>query len=690
MNVISSRYSTNQDIVTTTISEFDAALLVQQGDFDRGTKAWRRYFPTDFGKWDPEALKTLQEEYRQPIQIDIASPRVDTLAGSLISDLPDPTWVPVVGQKSIVTESIAQTYYSDRDLYNYDMVFLLVIRDGLVHCGDVAISEDYKFHTPRIKLERIMHGFLVWDPYWLTDDDRDAETVFRVGFMNPVKLVNKYHFKSDELEAAIKEYKRDKSGYPSDIEEKQKSKSYGKVGDEFMVIEKHYLERIRTTRIIGRREGQEELVPFPINKDRAYIEMFADVNGIDWTTVFTDTYEDRVSYVTTVCRELPTVCIQEAKKGKVQVNGLPFHHFTARRWAGKNMGVIESIADVEDTIMKRESLMTEIISKAGGGSTLVNESLFPDPKKRQAWVKNKNKPGHSEFVNLDGVKNILQHMVPQQASGDVGAQIERMYKEVLPLVSRVSEALTSMSDSTDSGILFERKFQTNMIANTLMNRNIRQFLNNVWESYFYQWQITNAGYEQEITFRDGQTKLILNQKRGSMTFNDVSSVPRCRVVTAENTKSQTYQMRWRSIWAEMLNAINPNVGNGIALPYWAMALRNFFDTVETKEEDREKIKVVNDMVDMLSRLKMITDATTMQTSIQGNTMQSAQIGLQMQQMMQQLQAVQPKPAPVSHVQQQPQQQVVFPEESNQLPINPPTEGVSEGLSTQPELSEMVR
>ena len=171
-----------------------------------------------------------------------------------------------------------------------------------------------------------------------------------------------------------------------------------------------------------------------------------------------------------------------------------------------------------------------------------------------------------------------------------------------------------------------------------------------------------------------------------MIYNDVSSVPRCRVVTAENTKSQTYQMRWRSIWAEMLTSIDPNVGNGIALPYWSIALKNFFDTVEIKEEDQESVKVFNDMIMMISRLKMVSEATATQTQIQGNTFQSAQIGLQMQQIMQAMQATQQQITPTSHALPRPQQEVNYPAEGES--INPQPE-VSPQLSTQPGLSEMV-
>jgi len=410
-----------------TIQEFDRAVEVQRDDFDRGAKAWRRYFPINYGKWDPAALKVLQEEYRHPVQFDIASPKVDTLAGSLVADLPDPTWVPVQGEKSIASEAIAEMYYTERDLYNYDDAFLKVFRDGLVHCGDLAIVEDYKYHTPHIKLSRIIHGFLVWDPYWLTDDDRDAEVCYHIAYMTADKLARKYSHRTDEILREAREYRKDKTNYPMDPSEVQKNRSMGRVGDEFQVIEKHYVEHIKTTRLMGRQEGKQQWIPFPIQKEQAYLMRFAEMNNIDWTTVIEDTYEDRISYVTTVCRELQNAEIQHQAKNKVQVNGLPFHHFTTRRHNGKNLGFMESLEGIEDTINKRESLVTEGISKANGGSILVNDALFPDPRKREAWAKNKNKPGHAEFAPLDDVQNIMQHLVPTTQSGAISEQISRMY-----------------------------------------------------------------------------------------------------------------------------------------------------------------------------------------------------------------------------------------------------------------------
>jgi len=664
--IITKKNTYDADVARTVINEFDMAYEAQRRDFDRGARAWRRYFPDEYGKWDPEALRVLQEEFRHPVQFDVAGPKVDTLAGSLIADLPDPSWVPVAGQKSMLTDSVAETYYSCKDLYNYDDVMLKVFRDGLVHAGDLEIYEDYKYHTPEIAMGRVLYGFLVWEPYWMSDDDRDPEVCYRVAYMNAAKLLRKYKTSTEEILREMHRYKQDMSNYTTNIAEQQKKLMWGRVGDEFQVIEKHFIEHVKTIRLLGRQEGQQQWIPFPVNKDRAYLEAFAEMNQIDWTTVEEDTYDDKIHYVSTVVREFQNSVLQDSVKSKVQVNGLPFHHFAVFRHDGKNMGLVETMESIEDTINKRESLVTELISKANGGSSLVNENLFPDPKGRQQWIKNKNKPGHAEFVPLDNVKVVMQHMAGNADISGAANQLQRMYQQVLPIISRVSDALSSVSSPNESGILFERRFQTNMIANTLMNKNMRQFINNVSESFFYQWQITYADHEKDLLFRDGKTTITLNKNVGNDVYNDVRSIPRCRVIISENTKSQTYQMRFRSIWSEMLQSINPQV----APAHYMLALKNFFDTIETNDQDKAQSKVINEMMMMIARLELVSRATGFQTASQNNTLQGLQIDTQIQQIMSQMQQQQPQAAPQSHMVQSPQIQYPEQGQENQTGVSP--------------------
>lgn len=677
MNLISERFSTPRDTANIVISEFDRAWGAKRASFERGFKAWRRYFPINYGKWSPEAIQVMQEEMRHPVQFDITGPKVDTLAGSLVADLPDPTWVPVAGQPSVLTESIAEKYYIDKDLYNYDDVFLKVFRDGLVHSGDLAIVEDFDYcGKPHIKFERVLYGFLLWDPYWCTDDDRDAEEVYRISYFSPDRLMKKYSFASEELKAEYRAMLIAGKQYETDSFTQKQSQVYSKVGDEFQVIEKHYLEDINKKRLIGRSYGSEEFIPFPIVDEmgqrdgEVYLRHFAEINNIDWTTVNTSTYRDRIHYVTTVCRQLRGAEIQIETKSNIQVGGLPFYHFTVMRAGGEDMGIPESMEGVEDTINKRESLATELISKANGGSMLVNKNLFDSKSQYDNWSKKKNKPGHSEPVDLDGVKKSFEHIAQNQYPSSIESQISRMYDKVLPIVSRVSDALSSVSDSATSGILFERQFQTNMIANTLMNRNMRQFINNVAEGYFNQFQITYADIQHNVKFRDGRN-VTLNKSNGNRVTNDVRSIPRCRVVIAENKKSQTYQMRWRSIWAEMLTSIR-----GMEAQYpgqAALILKNFMETIDMKDEDKGELQTLNEMTMMIARLNMVSQLTGYQTSAQNNTLMSAQIEAQMQQVMQMLNSqLQPQYQVQQHTAQEPvSTRIQYPEQGgnmNQSPI----------------------
>jgi len=666
------RSSAKQNAITV-VNEFDQAYRVQQNDFDRMYRAWRRYFPVRYGKWEAAALKEMTDNYRQPVQFDIVSGKIETLAGSMINDLPDPSWVPVHGQSGIMTDAIAETYFTDKSLYHYDNTFLDVFLDGLVHSGDMAIFEDYRFHTPRVAFERVMPGYLVWDPYWLTDDDRDAEVCFRVSWMNAERIKRVYDFKTDEIEAAIERFDKDQSNYPYQAAELQKrNRIHSMVGDEYEVIEKHYLKHIKTTRLIGRKRGESTWIPFPIDKERAYYERFAEINDIDWTTVVEDTYEDRIHYVTTVCRELDDIEIVTGEKSKIQVNGLPFYHFSASRHDGENMGLVERMADVEDTINKRESLVTELLSKANGGSTLVDEDLFHTPEQRQDWVKNKNKPGHAEFVDLKSSKTPFIHMAANQYPSAVIDQINRMFDRYLPLISRVSDAMSQVTESKDTGILFDRKYQANLVANTVMVRRQIQFIQNLAEGYFYQWQLTYKDYEQQVIFRDQKTKLTLNKHENGLVLNAVDQVERCRVVISQNKKSPTFMTRWRGIWAEVL----PTIDKQLAPSLYIMALGNFIKTLELTEEDKAEADSLIEMLSMATRMDTVSKVAAMQTATGNSTLQGMQIEMQIKQFMAQMEAAKSQVgAPAQHGMPQPATQPIqYPQENQGGGGNAPSPG----------------
>lgn len=624
--------STNLDQVAQIAWEFDRAYEAQRADFMRSEEAWRAYFPVDAGQWDEVSRAIMADEKRHCAQYDVIGPKVDMLAGSLLSEMPDLNWHPVEGDRTETSDAIADVYDRDKELFNYDWVFLNWFRDGLVHSGDIAVEESRRYGTPRVCLSRMMPGFLVWDPYWKTDDDRDAEVAFRVNYFNALQLKQKYEASSDAIEAAIADLRlRDTPGSRGD---EQRRRFAGRVGDEYKVIEKHYLRIVRANRLIGRQEGGDTWIPFPVSKDEAFLDHFAEVNGIDWTTVLEDPYEDRIHYVAACAPDLSRKLVLEDEKSRVQVNGLPFYHFTPRRSNGRNMGMVETILDTQRTINKRESLVTELVSKANGGSTLANRNMFANEKQRQDWTKKKNRPGHVEFVDLDAAKTPFVNLANNQYPASVVDQLTRMYDKVLPMVSRASDALSSLTSSEDNALLYERKFQLNMIANTLINRTMRQCLNNVGEGYFYQWQITYADREMMVASARKDRKTILNKREGAVLLNSTMAVPRCAVSVTENTKSPIYQSRWRSQWMDMLKTIDPQV----ALPQYIVVLRQFFRTIELPEQERQELDFLGELMGVKARLGLVADILRQQADMGNSKLQTLTIDQQINALMQQMQA----------------------------------------------------
>jgi hypothetical protein len=440
---------------------------------------------------------------------------------------------------------------------------------------------------------------------------------------------------------AVKDTKRSGLATTPMNAEELRRRFEGSIGDEYKVIEYHWLEMVKTKRLIGMKVDENTMrpawIPFPVVKERATLERFAAANRIDWETVFEDDYEDIVHHVTTICPDLDPSLILEDGKSKIQCKGLPFFHFTVTRYGGKNKGIVASMLDVQRTIDQRESLVTELISKANGGADLADEGIFQDPKQQESFRKNKNKPGHTEFVDFSGLKNnppivsVRQNQYPSQ----VLDQINRMYQQVLPLVSRVSDSMSAITETGKSGVLFEKEYQVNRIGNLLMERGIKQFLNNFGEAYFFQYQISYAGEMREVTTRD-KKRLFLNEPvalpgGGVGIKNSVEYTPRCRVIIDENKKSPTYQMRYRSIWAEVMQNINPEINP----EQWMFAFTRFMETLDIGDEAMGELKMLNQMSLTKVQMKYIADVTTLHAQAK----QSELTAVQAEQMLQQIMGV---------------------------------------------------
>jgi hypothetical protein len=635
------------------------SIAAQQEDFDREYECWDAYFAINGGQWAKKDLAKLREQDRHPWTFDVIGNKTDTLAGSLIAELPDCNWIPVEGEKTSGSDSVTESYYSDKELANSEDHLIKIFRDGLVHVGVGQLVETQKYEKPVIGLERVLPGRFVPSRYWLTDNDRDMMESYKIAYYTADGIAYKWDKKHDAVMDALRRLQqRGRQATPQNAEERRRAFD-GSIGDEYKVIEYHWLERLKTKRLLGLKVDPETMhpswVPFPVIKDRSKLEQFAAANAVDWETVFEDDYEDIIHHVSTICPDLDKTILLEDGKSKIQVKGLPFFFFTVTRYGGKNKGIVQSLLDIQRTINSRESMVTELVSKAGGGSTLVDKGIFEDPKQEESFRKNANKPGHMEMVDFSGLKgNPVYPVVQSTYPSEVLNQIARMYDQVLPLVSRVSDSMSAITDSGKSGVLFEKEYQVNRIGNLLMDKGIKQFLNNWGEAYFYQWQVTYAGEMRQITARDGR-RLYLNEPvpmaDGMIGIrNAVEYTPRCRVIISDTKNSPTSQMRYRNIWTEALGKINPELNP----EQYMFVFTRFMETLDMDDKAKGELRALNQMSLSKVQMRFIADMSGLASTAKQNQLTAVQAEQALAQIMGTIQQPQPE-AP-----QQSQEQITAP------------------------------
>lgn len=653
--------SNNSEKSMRVIRDCENAIRSQQNDFQRGARSWDVYKAIDGSQYTDKKRQVFKEEGRHPWQFDFASAKVDTLAGTIIAELPDPDWTPIIGQNNTAVEALKESYFIDKELFNYPFAMLEIIRDGCIHCGWGQIEESKKYHPAgNIAITRVRPGYFIPDPYWLTDDDRDLVKAFKIGYYDAEKMKQIWKKKSDEIDRAIFEIKNGRRQEPPDDLYERQIRYESSVGDEYRVIEEHRLEIINTVKLIGLRKNAEffsaklSWIPFPLTENRELLQRYAEVNDIDWTTVQEVPFEKRIHRVTTVTDLDPDIILEDGES-RIQCNGLPFLHFTTSRANGHDKGIAESISDLQMMFNERMSHVHELIGKASGGSEIWNEELFRDAKSRQRFVKNGNKPGHKEFAPLDDVKRIKEEVGHIDVNPAIFQQVSVIYNELLPIISRVSDTMSAVSNSEDTGILFEKKYQMNRVANILFDKFAKQLINNMGECYYYQWQQTYGDIERIIKARNGK-EIVLNKQTDIGIINSVANIPRCRVIVTENYNSATYQMYQRAKIQDIIKNIPPN-------DYLRLnaALKVYFGNLNLKDEDKAMFDIISEMNDMKAQLQFMTEMLGLKAQMANSQTMIAQAE-QLIGRMNQMAGI----AGNSQMQQQPvPQQITGPEEQTQ-------------------------
>ena len=621
--------------------EFDEALQQDNKRRESAERNWDMYSGFDYGQWSKKSVSELRSSNRHVAQYNFIRGKIDGLAGSIVKNWYDIDFVPVEGETSDITKLLKGMFYSDKELLDWDTEYLNIVVDGLIHRGveQMVIDETYS-PLGNIGFERIMPGHIILDPNWKTHNSKDLKKAWKVGYYTPDELKVMFPKKIPRIDEMVWQLANSGMDYGTDITSQSiprfdLEKEYG---SKQRVIECHYIKETSKTIEIAIDQNTGEQVELPQGTHEEKLD-FVIRNSIlvDGETIKRN-YVDKEYWVKTFASQLDDTEYLQDKKSEIQIGRLPFFPWSSARINGVDSGVVDLLIDAQQSINKRESLSDHMISTGAHGGKLFDPSLFgQDAAKVADFKKNINKPD-AIFETAPGAlqrgANALVTEVPRnQYSGEIYQELQRMsgYMDVL---SKQTATMEGRSESShDTGILFARRQLQSEIALTSLTKTLQQHWNNKGEAYMLlaQQLYTGAYREFRTDYGNGEGKAVTlsvnipnAEEGGREQLNSLRNMPRHKVVISQSPQGLTIRATERSINAELLQSIPPELAT-----YRAQITQNIMKTLDMSAEDRQRLVELGD-------LEMAAAIERVRTEIVINKTQQAQAQQQVQSQQQQM------------------------------------------------------
>jgi len=624
-----SNKSSDQEVVFKVETEFQRAFDVQRRDRTRLYRNFGLYHGVDGLQWESALLKKLNDENRAAAQFNVTQAKVDTLAGALSQEKYDLDWKPIDGARNSLTESIKDTWYADKELCSFEDHIERVIIDGLIMEGCLKMHMS-STHNPlkNIAFKRCTPGYIIKDPYWISDDDDDLNRLWEVFHLPANKIRSIYDIENAKIDAEIETWKKLGGDYNDTFDRDPNTLvNMNYKGHMHRVIEFHWMEDINRTRLAGKKLGGNRWIPFPISEDQDLLKNFMMKYSVDPFSIRETPYRDRIHHVTTVCPSLSPHKVLTNGISEVQPKRLPYFFFSANRAFGQAKGMVDDIYDPQNTINKRESKLTDLVNTSSGGGKMVNSSLFQSREEREKFRANANDPAAVFFVDGDeltqnrGIHYINSNQYPSQ----IIDTIPRMYDHI-DRISKVPPTLDALSESSnESGILFARKLQVAQVGLITTSRRVKNLRKKVASAYFEQWSLVYNGPERQFTTSDGKynttlNKRVFNEEEGKVYIqNRPDQVPRCMVVVTESPNSPNRKLRDRELYAEYFKFAVQNDKQ-----YSNYFFRKLMRTMDLTEEEESELKEIELLQKLRDRKAIMAEIA----QLDANEKQAVMISMQ--------------------------------------------------------------
>jgi hypothetical protein len=617
--------------------EFNKALQFDEPNRAREKQNWNMYSGFDHGQWPSDAVASLSAQNRHIPQFNIIRGKIDGLAGSIVKNWYNTDYVPIDGADSEYTRLLKNIYLSDKELMDWEGSYLDIVIDGLVHRGieELVVSDRYN-PLGNLAFKRIMPGHVVVDPDWMSNNGWDLRRLWKVAYITPDEMKKIYKTKAPEIDIMIQRAATAGATYDhGPINNTTPHMNLDTVSThQFRVIEYHHIRNFtKSVDFVIAPDNKPDIEIPEGSKEQK--DSFIKEKNID-TSLGRVTKEVVINeyWVTTICPELSSDPLED-RKHELQIGRLPFFCWSAARICGKDSGIVEILIDVQQTLNKRESLIDHIISTAAHGGRLIDPAIVNNDGARVSeLVKNISKPNMVAITApgaLASGRNYIRTLEQNTYSGDLQQDIRRM-SDYSDRISKQTSTLDGMSSSShDTGTLFARRQMQSEIAQTIVSKALERHQNEKGEAYMLAAQILYKDVYRQISVPSlktaGRNIIGINETvetyMGSMVVNDISKIPRHKVIVSQSESGVTVRETERAINSELLNNIPGD--NAMAR---AILVSNILNTLDLSNEIKDQLAEV-------SKVQLQAAYEQTMASVAQSKFTQAQVQAQLSQMQQQ-------------------------------------------------------
>lgn len=584
--------------------EFNKALRFDEPNRARERQNWDMYSGFDYGQWPKDAASTLSAQNRHIPQFNIIRGKIDGLAGSIIKNWYDTDYVPIDGGDSNYTRLLKNIYLSDKELMDWEGSYIDCVLDGLVYRGieELVISDRYN-PIGNLAFKRLMPGHVVVDPDWITNSGWDLKRLWKVAYITPDEMKTVYKSKAPEIDIMVQRAATAGAIYdhgPENVTTPHMNLDTVST-HQFRVIEYHHIRNFvkKVDFVLAENEKPDIEIPEGTPEEK---NAFIEKNRIN-TSLGRITKDVVVNeyWVTTICPELTGDPLED-RKHEIQIGRLPFFCWSAARICGRDSGIVDILIDVQQTMNKRESLIDHIISTAAHGGRLIDPAIVNNDSARVSeLVRNISKP-NAAIITAPGAlasgRNYIRTLEQNAYSGDLQMDLRRM-SDYADRISKQTSTLDGVSSSShDTGTLFARRQMQSEIAQTVVSKALERHENEKGEAYMLAAQVLYRDVYRQISVPgvkiSGRNIIGINEpvetEAGIMIMNDISKIPRHKVVVSQSESGVTVRETERAINSELLNNIPGD--NAMARAILVSNILNTLDlTAEVKDQLAEVSKV---------------------------------------------------------------------------------------------------